>query len=148
MTEIETTTVEQTLRIAARPETVWRYWTDPERMCEWWGASADIDPRPGGICRIETVGGGPTMRGEFLELVPHERIVFSFGWESSDRAPAIAPGSTRVEVMLTPDAGDTILTVRHSGVPMRYADEHREGWEHFLPLLAQAAAPGRSDVSQ
>jgi uncharacterized protein YndB with AHSA1/START domain len=35
---------EQTLRIAARPETVWRYWTEPDRMTAWWGQSAELDP--------------------------------------------------------------------------------------------------------
>jgi uncharacterized protein YndB with AHSA1/START domain len=39
--------VERTIRIAARPETVWRFWTDPERICDWWGSSAELDPRPG-----------------------------------------------------------------------------------------------------
>ena len=41
MTDAETAVVEQTLRINARPETVWRYWTDPARMCDWWGAAAE-----------------------------------------------------------------------------------------------------------
>jgi hypothetical protein len=59
--------VEQTVRISARPETVWRYWTDPQRMCDWWGAAAELDPRPGGACRVE-MGGGPVMRGEYLDL--------------------------------------------------------------------------------
>ena len=84
MTEPDTRLVEQTVRISARPETVWRYWTDPQRMCDWWGAAAELDPRPGGTCRVE-MGGGPTMRGEYLELVPYERIVFSFGWEPTRR---------------------------------------------------------------
>jgi uncharacterized protein YndB with AHSA1/START domain len=129
--------VEQTLRIAARPETVWRYWTDPVRMCDWWGAAADLDPRPGGACVVE-MGGGGVMRGEYVELVPHERIVFTFGWESTDGAPPIAPGSTRVEVTLVPEDGDTILTLRHTGIPLGTVDEHRGGWAHFLPLLAAA----------
>lgn len=71
-----------------------RCWTDPQRTCEWWGTAAELDPRPGGACRVER-GGGPVMRGEYVELVPHERIVFSFGWEPTDGAPSIAPGSTR-----------------------------------------------------
>ena len=58
VTDTDTTVVEQTLRIGARPETVWRYWTDPQRMCDWWGAAAELDPRPGGTCRVE-MGGGP-----------------------------------------------------------------------------------------
>lgn len=136
MTETETGVVEQTLRINARPETVWRYWTDPQRMCDWWGA-AELDPRPGGTCRVE-MGGGAVMVGEYLELVPHERVVFSLGWEPTDGAPAIAPRSTRVEVTLTADAGDTILTLRHTGLPTALADMHDSGWAYHLPLLAAA----------
>jgi uncharacterized protein YndB with AHSA1/START domain len=131
--------VEQTLRIAARPETVWRYWTDPERMCAWWGTAADLDPRPGGAYVVE-MGGGPVMRGEYVELVPHERIVFSFGWEPIEGAPPVPPGSTLVEVTLTADGEDTILALRHTGLPPRARDEHRAGWGHFLPLLAGAVA--------
>ncbi len=137
MTDAETKVVEQTLRISARPETVWRYWTDPERMCEWWGAAADLDPRPGGTCVVEMEGAG-VMRGEYLELVPHERIVFTFGWEATEGAPPLPPGSTRVEITLTDDAGDTILTLRHTGIPAAASDEHRAGWALFLPRLVDA----------
>jgi uncharacterized protein YndB with AHSA1/START domain len=84
------------------------------------------------------MGGGPTMVGEYLELVPHERIVFSFGWEPTEGAPAVAPGSSRVEVTLADDAGDTILTLRHTGLPAAHAEEHHAGWGHFLPRLADA----------
>ena len=138
MTETNTNVVEQTVRISARPETVWKYWTDPQRMCDWWGAAAELEPRPGGACRIE-MAGGPVMLGEYLELAPFERLVFSFGWEPTDGAPAIAPGQSRVEVTLIEDAGDTILTLRHTGIPDAFADLHASGWSHFLPLLAAAA---------
>lgn len=135
MTETKTNVVEQTVRIKARPETVWKYWTDPQRMCDWWGAAAELDPRPGGVCRVE-MGGGPVMRGEYLELVPHERLVFSFGWEPTDGAPAIAPGESMVEVTLIEEAGDTIMTLRHTGIPDAAAEMHALGWSHFLPILA------------
>jgi uncharacterized protein YndB with AHSA1/START domain len=80
VTEVDTNVVERTVRIGARPETVWKYWTDPQRMCAWWGAAAELEPWPGGVCRVE-MGGGPVMVGEYLEFVPYERLVFSFGWE-------------------------------------------------------------------
>ena len=137
MTGPDTRVVEQTLRISARPETVWRYWTDPQRMCEWWGAAAELAPRSGGLCVVE-MGGGQVMRGEYLELVPHERLVFSFGWEPTEGTPDVPPGSTRVEVTLTEDAGDTIMTLRHTGLPVNAADEHEKGWAHFLAQLADA----------
>lgn len=149
MTQTDRTVVEQTLRIDARPETVWRYWTEPDRMCDWWGAAAELDPRPGGACILE-MGGGPIMRGLYVELVPHQRIVFSFGWDPTEGAPDIAPGSTRVEVTLTPDGDGTILALRHTGLPIAFRDEHQAGWGHFLPQLASAATAtaDRSDRSQ
>lgn len=124
MTEADTTVVEQILRISARPETVWRYWTDPTRMSEWWGAAADLDP----------------MRGEYVELLPYERLVFSFGWDPTEGGPGIAPGSTLVQITLTADGDDTILALRHTGLPTAAREEHRAGWGRFLPLLGAAAS--------
>lgn len=138
MTDTNTNVVEQTVRINARPETVWKYWTDPQRLCDWWGAAAKLEPRPGGVCRVE-MDGGAVMRGEYLVLVPFERLVFSFGWEPADGVPAIAPGGSQVEVMLIEDDGDTILTLRHTGIPDAFAERHAAGWSHFLPLLVAAA---------
>jgi uncharacterized protein YndB with AHSA1/START domain len=138
VTDTETSVVEQTLRISARPETVWQYWTDPARMCDWWGAAAELDPRPGGVYVVE-MGGGGVMRGEYVELVPHERIVFTFGWDPVEGGPQIAPGSTRVEVTLTADGDDTILALRHTGLPPAAVSEHSAGWAHFLPILGSAA---------
>ncbi len=56
MTVPESRLVEQTVRIDASPETVWRYWTDPQRMYDWWGATAELDPQPGGVCRVDVDG--------------------------------------------------------------------------------------------
>lgn len=133
-----TETIEQTLRISAQPETVWRYWTDPKFICEWWGSSAELDPLPGGICRVE-MESGPIMRGEFIELIPHERIVFSFGWEPAEENPLLSPGSTQVEVTLVADGNDTIMTLRHSGLPSTHSKDHESGWTHYLEILAKVA---------
>ncbi len=146
MTDADTTVVEQTLRISARPETVWRYWTDPERMCDGWGAAAELEPRPGGAYVVE-MGGGGVMRGEYVELVPHERIVFTFGWDPTEGSPAIAPGSTLVEITLTADGDDTVLALRHTGLPAAVRDEHAAGWGHFLTLLVAAAGGGRAGTA-
>jgi len=129
--------VEQTLRISASPETVWRYWTDPELMCAWWARAAELDPRPGGVCWVDIADGG-TMRGEYVELVPFERIVLTFGWEKSRFTDEIPPGSTLVEVTFVEEAGDTVMTLRHSGLPPHLIELHHGGWGHHLPMLAAA----------
>jgi uncharacterized protein YndB with AHSA1/START domain len=141
MTEADTRTIEQTLRISARPETVWRFWTDPEAICDWWGTSAELDPQPGGTCRVK-MESGPLMVGKYVELVPYERIVFTFGWEGADDF-GVTPGSSRVEVTLVDEDGDTVLTLRHFGLPPTAAEEHSKGWAHFLPILVDAAEGGR-----
>ena len=143
MNEAETGVVEQTVRIAARPQTVWRYWTEPDRMRDWWAAEADVDPRPGGICWVDLADGG-TIRGEYVELVPYERIVFTFGWEESRVTDEIPPGSTLVEVTFVEEGGDTVMTLRHSGLPRTVIELHRAGWGHHLPMLV-AAVRGRGE---
>ena len=137
MNDAKTGVVEQTVRISARPETVWRFWTEPERLREWWASAAEVDPRPGGLYWVDIADGG-TMRGEVVEAVPYERLVFTFGWEKSRRAPEIAPGSTRVEVTFVEDGDDTVMTLRHSGLPSHVLDLHDQGWGHHLPMLVTA----------
>jgi uncharacterized protein YndB with AHSA1/START domain len=132
--------VEQTMRIEARPETVWRYWTDADRICDWWGESAELDARPGGRC-IVNLGGGAVMRGEYVEVVPYERIVFTFGWDAHQLAPAVLPGSTQVEITLVADDGATVMTLRHTGIPSEELGRHDDGWRHFLDRLAGATQP-------
>jgi uncharacterized protein YndB with AHSA1/START domain len=115
-------------------------------MCDWWGAAAELDPRPGGRIRV-TMDHGPVMVGTYLELVPHTRIVFSFGWETADGVPPVAPGTTTVEIALVADADDTVLSLRHHGLPEAEIDEHRSGWSRFLGALAEAAIqPDQQDI--
>ncbi len=38
------------------------------------------------------------------------------------------------------DAGDTIMTLRHSGIPASEVGRHNDGWDYFLPLLVEAAS--------
>ena len=71
--------VEHEVWVAARPETVFAYFTDPQKLASWIGAEATLDPRPGGVCRIAM--NGAVMSGEFVEVVPHSRVVLSWGWE-------------------------------------------------------------------
>ena len=133
----ETDYVEKEVRIAARPEVVFEFFTDPVKMVRWKGVDAMLDPRPGGVYRVNVTGKEIAV-GEYVEIVPHSRIVLTWGWEGSP----IAPGSTRVEITLTPDGEGTILRLRHSGLAGEAALQHAEGWEHFLPRLALAAAGG------
>ncbi len=84
--------VEQIVHIAAPPEVVWEFWTVPEQMCEWWGVSAELDARPGGIMMV-TLDASGVMAGRYVELDQPRRLVFRFGWEPTPGAPSVAPES-------------------------------------------------------
>lgn len=86
------------------------------------------------------MNGRDIERGEFVEVVPYSRIVFSFGWEAGG-AP-VPPGSSTVEVELVPDGDGTIVRVKHSGLPAEAREAHTRGWAHYLARLAIAAAGG------
>jgi uncharacterized protein YndB with AHSA1/START domain len=76
--------------------------------------------------------------GEYLEVEPPHRVVFTWGFEGPD--PIAEAGSTRVEVTLERDGDGTRLTLFHHGLPERTRDAHAEGWAHYLARLAPAAA--------
>jgi uncharacterized protein YndB with AHSA1/START domain len=139
--------VEVERRIAARPETVFSFFVDPARYRKWQGIEAELDPRPGGIFRIVVSGRSRTiMRGEFVEIVPPERLVFTWGWEQFDGLPEgmkVEPGKTTVEVTFTRDGDGTILRLRHSGLPTDAALQfHSAGWDLTLDRLV-AVSEGR-----
>jgi uncharacterized protein YndB with AHSA1/START domain len=132
------TSVERVVRIAAPPETVFSYLIDPQKMVRWKGSKAELDPRPGGIYRV-TMPGQNVARGEYVEVRRPERVVFTWGWEGDINLP---PGSSTVEVTLTPDGDGTLLRLVHRDLPELGRKTHAEGWEHFLDRLATAARGG------
>ena len=140
--------IEVEKRIAARPETVFAYFTDPERFCMWQGVDAELDPKPGGLFRVTVTGRSRVVaRGVYVEVEPPSRIVFTWGWEQIDGLPdgmgGLLPGTSTVEVDLEPDGDDTILRLRQSGLrtdPER--NIHFQGWEQTLDRLAIVAAGG------
>ena len=132
--------IEITQRIEAPPEVVFSYLTDSARFAQWMGVGAELDPRPGGRYRID-VDGVLIAVGEYREVGPPHRLVMSWGW---DGHPTVPPGSTTVEITLTPERGATLLRLRHLGLPTE--DErrsHADGWKNYTGHLAKIAA--RSD---
>ena len=125
------------VRIAAPPEVVFAYFTDPARMTAWMGIAAVLDPRPGGTFRVDA-NGRDVIVGEYLEVEPPTRVAFSWGYEGPERM--VAAGSTRVEVTLEPDGDGTRVVLLHHGLPDPLRDAHAGGWEHYLGRLAPVAA--------
>lgn len=132
--------VEREVRIDASPETVFEFFTDPAKMVRWKGAAATLDPRPGGVYRVE-MNEQAIALGEYVELDPPHRVVFTWGWEG-DYATT-TPGSSTVEITLTPDGDGTLVRLVHRDLPTpESAEAHGQGWDQYMPRLAIAAAGG------
>lgn len=123
-------------RMSAPPDEVFDFLTDASRYTRWMGRAAELDPRPGGIYRVEFSEDAVAI-GEYVEVVPPSRIVFTFGWTNNAGVP---PGSSRVEISLEPDGDGTLLRLHHSGLPDDATVAlHTEGWELYLGQLAEIA---------
>jgi uncharacterized protein YndB with AHSA1/START domain len=123
-------------RIAAPPETVFAFFVDPNKMVRWMGSHADVDPRPGGTYALD-INAQARARGEFVEVVPYSRVVFTFGWDGDQAVP---PGSSTVEVTLTPDGDGTYVRLIHRGImTTEMREQHSQGWQHYLGRLRIAA---------
>jgi uncharacterized protein YndB with AHSA1/START domain len=118
--------------IDASAEVVWAHLTTAEGLVRWVGPEATADPAPGGALRWVHPNGA-TVVGRFVELVPHRRLVFTYGWE--DGRLGVSPGSTTVEIDLTEQDGTTTLRLVHHGLPPESVEDHQQGWAWFLGIL-------------
>ncbi len=126
-------------RMKAPPARVWDAWIRPELMAQWFGPhhtrveAAEADPRPGGAFRVvlrEEGGERHEVAGEYTELQPESRLVFSWAWVSTPERVS------RVTVGFRPVPEGTEVTLMHD----RFADEatatrHTRGWTESLERL-------------
>lgn len=124
--------VTASVRIAATPEVVFPYFTDPALATKWVAEAALLDPRPGGLFALD-VRGNPA-RGAYVEVDPPRRVVFTWGVEGDADMP---PGSTTVEVVLVAEGDDTVVTLTHRDLPDRFRPSHQSGWTDFLTGLGE-----------
>jgi uncharacterized protein YndB with AHSA1/START domain len=129
--------------LAAPRDLVWKAWTDPKHVAQWWGPNGftnpvcELDARPGGAIRIHMRGPDGTvypMTGVYQEIVEPERLVFASGALDNKGQPLFEVLTT---VTLTEHGGKTTLTVRARVVKSTpAAAPHlagmKEGWNQTL----------------
>ena len=99
--------------LAAAPEEVWAALTDPDRLSEWFGADAEIDPRAGGAVSFHGPEG--TERRGLVELAePASRLVFRWRELHRTRSGLVTGEASTVEFHLERDGDGTRLVVIES----------------------------------
>ena len=129
-------------RLKASAQKVFAAWTEPEQLVHWFGPAettdgtvrADMDVRVGGRYRMRFKtddGESHEVGGEYKEVVPNERLVFSWAWHSTPERESL------ITITLKADGDATMLTLHQE----RFFDEkardgHNRGWTGTLEKLA------------
>jgi uncharacterized protein YndB with AHSA1/START domain len=126
---------------------VFKLWTRPEHLARWWGPqgfttiSCEMDVRPGGAwfrCMRSPEGSLYTKRGIYREIVPPERLVFTYVNEDADGR--LGP-ETLVTVTFEEHGAKTRLTLHQSGFEsVGERDAHAGGWTSCLERFAEYLA--------
>ena len=133
--------------LRAAPDKVYRAFIDPVAMAKWlppYGFSCTVhhlDARVGGSFRMSfhnfSTGGADSFGGEYLELVPGERLRYTDRFDNPE-----LPGTLEVLVTLQAVICGTAIHITQSGIPevipleMCYL-----GWQESLAQLANLVEP-------
>ena len=140
--------LELTCALDASPERIFRMLTEPEKLAKWWGPHGfstpelDLDLRVGGGYRFSMQppdGALFHLSGEFREIDPPSRLVYTFRWEEP------TPDDRETVVTLSVDThGDATEVSLSQGL---FATEerlalHRAGWTDGFEKLYEAIRSG------
>ena len=138
----EKTSLEIRRVINAPRNRVYEAWTDPGQLKEWWGPEGvrtrnfTADARVGGRYRWDLVsqeGEEMTAFGEYRELVPGKKIVFTWKWDDDE---AWENKNSVVTIELSDCDGGTEVRLIHVQLPSEESrDRHNEGWSSVLDRL-------------
>jgi len=130
--------------IKAPRDRVYAAWTDPAQLKQWFGPenvqTRDLvaDARVGGEFRwdiIDPDGDKMTVNGEFRELQPNRKIVFTWQWQDDE---TWEDHFSIVTVELSDRDGGTELRLIHEKLPSEQSrDGHNGGWNSALDKLAK-----------
>ncbi|HEY2713650.1 MAG TPA: SRPBCC domain-containing protein [Chthoniobacterales bacterium] len=138
----EKTSLEIKRVIHAPRDRVYKAWTDPAQLREWWGPESVRttnligDVRVGGKYRWELVtseGEEMVVFGEYRELVPGKKIVFTWKWDDDEAWEA---RNSIVTVEFSDSDGGTEVRLVHEQLPSEESrDRHNEGWNSVLDRM-------------
>ena len=139
---------------------VWKAWTDPQYVMQWWGPKGftapvcKIDFRVGGkfLCCMRSPDGQEGWNGgEYYEIVPHEKIVYSMYFADSN-GNKVDPAELGIEHEAIEDARDVVIfedygngqtkltLIGNESMEDAKSSGQAEGWNEMLEKIAAVVA--------
>jgi uncharacterized protein YndB with AHSA1/START domain len=133
--------------LAAKPEKIYRAFLEADALAKWLPPNGftctvhHLEPKVGGTHRASfrnfTTGASHSFGGEYLELVPHERLRYTDRFENAG-----LPGQMQVTVTLKKVSVGTEVNIVQDGVPDAIPPEACYlGWQESLRNLARLVEP-------
>jgi uncharacterized protein YndB with AHSA1/START domain len=133
--------------LRTKPERVYRAFLDADALAKWippYGFTCKVhhlDAKVGGTFRMSftnfSSGHGHSFGGEYLELIPNERLHYTDKFDDAN-----LPGEMRVTVTLKPVLCGTEVSITQEGIPAVIPVEMCYlGWQESLTQLAQLVEP-------
>ena len=108
-------------------EQVYSAWVSNETIVPP-ASKMEIEPKIGGVYRL-TMPDGSTAEGTFSELVPNERVCYSWCWAGSGEA-------TEVDVRFRESSSGTEVDIEHRGFQSESSlRSHSSGWDSYMAGL-------------
>src|ERR1700761_145717 len=133
--------------LATKPEKVYRAFLEADALAKWLPPNGftctvhHLEPKVGGTFKMSfrnfTTGNGHTFGGEYLELVPGERLIYTDRFDDPN-----LPGEIRVTVRLKKVLVGTEVNIEQAGLPDAIPPEACYlGWQESLRNLARLLEP-------
>lgn len=133
--------------LRAKPERIYKAFLNPEAMAKWlppYGFTCSVhhlDAKVGGTFRMSftnfTTGNGHSFGGEYLELVPSQRISYTDKFDDPN-----LPGMMKTTVKLRQVSCGTEINIVQEGIPEAIPPEMCYlGWQESLAQLATLVEP-------
>jgi uncharacterized protein YndB with AHSA1/START domain len=126
-------------RFSVPPGRVWKAWTDPELLKQWFGSdpngsviSATVDLRINGSFEVAFMNSdntGHTCMGTYREIDPNRKLVFTWTWKER-------PGVVElVTVLLEKDHDGTVMSFKHAEIDPGTTHDYEVGWKRTFEKL-------------
>lgn len=130
-------TVRHEVLIHAPAETVFDFFSEPEKFSLWFGPGSSMEARKGGAVKVKFPDGSDAV-GSVVEIDRPRRILFTWGYPR-ENSP-VPPGGSTIEVTLATKPDGTLVTLLHKLPTESAAKEHVGGWAYHMARLATNAA--------
>ena len=138
-------TVTASKDFAVTADILYRAWTEPDQLKQWWKpmgnqlTEVNNELKEGGVIEYKFKPEGSedlVIRGQYLEVVPDEKLVYTWKWQVPDEAVNDSEYKLTVNFRSS-DQGSSIQVTQEDNSSPESIKPHQHGWDEALNHLSE-----------